>query len=46
MKKESGFKMRGFSGFGDSVKSAILGGLMGTKKTGKLKDKIIKNNYP
>lgn len=36
MKKESGFKMKGFSGFGDSVKSAILGGLMGAKKTGKM----------
>ena len=41
-KKPSSFKMNGFSGFGDSVKSAVIGGLTGVKKTGNFKDEVVK----
>tara|TARA_R110000765_G_scaffold48822_1_gene99530 strand:+ start:209 stop:481 length:273 start_codon:yes stop_codon:yes gene_type:complete len=42
MKKESTFKMNGFTGFGNSVKDAVLGISMGSKKSGKLRDKLVR----
>jgi len=40
--KTGPFKQKKFSGFGDSVKNAVSGSVMGNKKSGKLRDKVVK----
>ena len=39
--KKGPFKQKKFSGFGDSVKTAVLGSAMGNKKSGKLRNKVV-----